>query len=293
MKKQFLKVAFCFATSGMIAQTHTFNTITSGGTGGQFAPFYPITWNTSAYGSGFAHKIYNDDYGGRTYLKIAGRHNSATFKDIITVSSDEQVGIGTNNPVTRLTIMSQEGPQALGAGVLSAMRLCNNYAQSFGARSELQFGLSHLQNERIGVIAGEYSQYLSGVCGDLVFGTSQSSTIYERMRITYGGNLLINKTSQVNQIYKLDVNGLVRANEIVVNTNGADFVFDDNYNLTSLQELEAYIQKNNHLPGIDPADKMQREGMLVGDLNTKLLQKIEELTLYVIELEKKVEKLSR
>ena len=106
-----------------------------------------------------------------------------------------------------------------------------------------------------------------------------------------GGNVLIGKTSQTNTSYKLDVAGKVRANEIVVNTTGADYVFEQDYKLKDLQEVEYFIQENNHLPGIPSAREMQTKGMALGELNTKLLEKIEELTLYVIELEKKINQL--
>jgi len=97
------------------------------------------------------------------------------------------------------------------------------------------------------------------------------------------GNVLIGKTSQTNSAYKLDINGNVRANEIVVNTTGADFVFDHLYQLPALSGLKKYIEQNHHLPEIASAKQMQADGLNVGDNQTKLLQKVEELTLYLIE----------
>jgi hypothetical protein len=108
-----------------------------------------------------------------------------------------------------------------------------------------------------------------------------------------GGNLLIGKSSQTNSTYKLDVGGKIRANEIVVNTDGADFVFEPTYDLPSLKEVEDFISKNKHLPGIPSASIMQEEGMLVGEINTKLLQKIEELTLYMIQQAKDNEEMKK
>jgi hypothetical protein len=86
--------------------------------------------------------------------------------------------------------------------------------------------------------------------------------------------------------YKINVEGSIRANEIVVNTTGADFVFDSTYNLRTLPELETFIKQNKHLPEIAPAKEMQENGVSAGEMQAKLLQKIEELTLYVIELKK-------
>ncbi|MFX8778125.1 hypothetical protein ABTM50_19695, partial [Acinetobacter baumannii] len=90
------------------------------------------------------------------------------------------------------------------------------------------------------------------------------------------------KTSQLNSNYKLDVAGNIRANKLVVNTTGADYVFEKNYQLKPLNELETYIKEHKHLPGIASAKEMQDDGLSVGDNQTKLLEKIEELSLYLI-----------
>jgi hypothetical protein len=89
----------------------------------------------------------------------------------------------------------------------------------------------------------------------------------------------------------LDVAGNVRANKVVVNTTGADFVFASGYRLPSLKTVEQFIKANHHLPGIASAQQMQQDGLNLGDNQTKLLQKIEELTLYVIEQQKQIKAL--
>ena len=77
----------------------------------------------------------------------------------------------------------------------------------------------------------------------------------------------------------------------MVNSTGADYVFEQNYKLRGLGEVESFIKENNHLPGIPSAKEMQTNGIALSELNTKLLEKIEELTLHVIELSKDNEKL--
>lgn len=129
--------------------------------------------------------------------------------------------------------------------------------------------------------------------GGLVLGPWSSAVSGAGMRITYTGNVLIGKYSQANTAYKLDVSGPARADKIVVNTTGADFVFDSAYALSPLSQVETYIRQNHHLPDIAPAAQMQQEGLDVGANQTRLLQKIEELTLYVIELNKKNELLQK
>jgi len=86
--------------------------------------------------------------------------------------------------------------------------------------------------------------------------------------------------------YKLNVAGTVRAEEIIVNTSGADYVFSPEYKLTSLAELEQHIRKKGHLPDMPSATEVNSKGIGVARMQTKLLEKIEELTLYLIELKK-------
>ena len=105
------------------------------------------------------------------------------------------------------------------------------------------------------------------------------------MTMLTNGNIGIG-TSSPN--YTLDVNGTIRANEIIVNTTGADFVFAEDYKLRPLSEVKAFIQENKHLPEIKSAQEMQENGVGINELQTQLLQKIEELTLYIIQQEERI-----
>lgn len=90
---------------------------------------------------------------------------------------------------------------------------------------------------------------------------------------------------------KLTVAGKIGAREIKVTTNaGADFVFEPGYKLPALTELEQFVKANKHLPEIPTAQQMVKDGVNLGELNIKLLQKVEELTLHLIEKEKQLEK---
>lgn len=89
---------------------------------------------------------------------------------------------------------------------------------------------------------------------------------------------------------KLSVNGNIRAHEIKVETaNWPDFVFSKSYCLPSLSQTEQYIAEKGHLPGIPSAKQVNENGVELGEMNAKLLQKIEELTLHMIALAKKTE----
>lgn len=87
------------------------------------------------------------------------------------------------------------------------------------------------------------------------------------------------------------LNGKLEAKELKVTlTPTADFVFDESYALPKLETIEKHIKEKKHLPEIASAKEMEKEGVNVGEFQIKLLQKIEELTLYTIELNKQVKK---
>jgi hypothetical protein len=91
--------------------------------------------------------------------------------------------------------------------------------------------------------------------------------------------------------YRLAVEGTVGARKVkVTQESWADFVFDPQYQLPTLLDVELFIQKHKHLPEIPSASEVLDEGFDLGDMNKKLLQKVEELTLYVIELKKENER---
>lgn len=94
-----------------------------------------------------------------------------------------------------------------------------------------------------------------------------------------------------NPTSKLTVAGNINSREVKVTVDaGADFVFDTNYNLPSLDSVDKYIKANKHLPEIASADEMKKEGINLSEMNIKLLQKLEEMTLYMIDMKKELAK---
>ncbi|MFT4073835.1 MAG: tail fiber protein [Dysgonamonadaceae bacterium] len=89
---------------------------------------------------------------------------------------------------------------------------------------------------------------------------------------------------------KLTVNGKIHAQEIIVDLNvpAADYVFSKDYSLMPLHQVETFVKENSHLPEIPSASELKEKGLSVGEMQNKLLQKIEELTLYVIEQDKRI-----
>lgn len=128
----------------------------------------------------------------------------------------------------------------------------------------------------------------NGILSSATRMTLRTNYTNDCMTILTNGNVGIGTT---NPNYKLDVDGTIRANEIIVNTTGADFVFADDYQLRPLSEVKAFIQENKHLPEIQSAKEMQENGIGINELQTQLLQKIEELTLYLIQQEEIIQEL--
>lgn len=137
----------------------------------------------------------------------------------------------------------------------------------------------------------------------------------DRLRLTHNGsdayidyteNLYFRYDGTTYDIY-FDKNGKIQAKEILVARvetdkikskeltldveNVADYVFADDYNLRSLNEVEQFVKENNHLPGMPKGTDLEKEGMNVAEMNNLLLEKIEELTLYIIEQKKEIEQL--
>ena len=109
-----------------------------------------------------------------------------------------------------------------------------------------------------------------------------------KMIVTVDGSVGIGTLTPTE---KLSVKGKIRAQEIKVeNANWPDFVFAKSFALPTLKETETHIKEKGHLPGIPSAAEVKANGVDLGDMNAKLLQKIEELTLYIIDLEKRMKK---
>jgi len=111
------------------------------------------------------------------------------------------------------------------------------------------------------------------------------------LKIFPDGNIGIGTTDSKG--YKLAVAGSMIAESIKVKLQSAwpDFVFSKAYTLPTLKETEAHIQKKGHLPGIPSAADVKANGVNLGQMNAMLLQKIEELTLHLIEKEKEIDQL--
>lgn len=110
-----------------------------------------------------------------------------------------------------------------------------------------------------------------------------------RLFIDTSGNVGIGTITPQSE---LAVNGKITAQEVQVTQTGwSDFVFEDGYNLASLDKVESYIKENGHLPDIPSAKQIKEDGLAVSEMLAKQMQKIEEMTLYLIEMKKENEEL--
>ncbi|AXT61643.1 hypothetical protein D1816_15210 [Aquimarina sp. AD10] len=188
--------------------------------------------------------------GGNTNLRGNGVHSSF----------DGALGIGTPNPGALLEIKQKEDPNTDRALLISEP---NNSQKIY----------LHLADNA----SGEYGYFHLGGNTNLRGNGVHSS---------FDGAVGIGVTNP--GAWKLAVNGKIRAKEISIETGWADFVFDKDYDLPTLKEVENHIKKNGHLKDIPSAKEVAKNGVFLGEMNTKLLQKIEELTLYTIQQQKEI-----
>lgn len=195
------------------------------------------------------------------------------------------VGIGTTLPDAKVSIFSSTIASNDNTYLLSLRG--RNPIMTFADENNVSYGYIKSWTN------APYAPFTKG----LLFGSSPGYPIFFStnyytlsMIIADNGNVGI---GTANPTYKLSVNGNVRSKEVVVETNWADYVFDKNYSLPHLNEVEKFIDKNKHLPNIPSASEIQTNGLHLGEIQKMMMEKIEELTLYLIEANKRIEALEQ
>ncbi|MDX2188019.1 MAG: hypothetical protein SFV32_13880 [Opitutaceae bacterium] len=195
--------------------------------------------------------------------------------------SNGHVGMGTTTPRTRLEITNGAntyGPNAAHIQLSGAHGAGASYA---GIRFSM---LEHTTGWGADIQAQDDTAQYGGALLFRTGGGAATATPTERLRITSSGNIGIGTAVPTE---KLSVKGKIRAQEVIVETTGwADYVLSRDYQLTPLSEVEAHIDANGTLPGIPSAKQVDEEGVSVGEMQAKLLAKVEELTLHLIAQEK-------
>jgi hypothetical protein len=195
----------------------------------------------------------------------------------MTIANNGNVGIGTSSPSGKLHVKGE-------TYIDGWLRVLNNrglYFQNYGG------GLYMEDNTWIRTFGNKNFYHNTGIMR--TDGTFQVGPSGNRFNIKTDGNVGIGTTNP--GIWKLAVNGNIRAKEIKVETGWSDFVFENGYKLPTLKDVEKHIKEKGHLKDIPSAKEVEKNGIFLGEMDSKLLQKIEELTLYTIQQQKEIENL--
>jgi hypothetical protein len=229
--------------------------------------------------AGYGANLGMDPGNGNFYIGNFNGNQSVTdfgpitgYQNVLTISQGGRVGIKNTSPAYELDITGQQ-------------RIKGTPITSPGFAGDITGGgslfISNNNNDRkimkvsaTTIQASESFQFTSG---------SFAIPLYIN---PYGGGVCIGTTNLAG--YQLAVNGNIRSKEVVVESGWADYVFDEKYKLPLLSDVEKFITRNRHLPNIPSALEIEKNGLHLGDVQKKMMEKIEELTLYIIEQHKRI-----
>jgi hypothetical protein len=180
--------------------------------------------------------------------------SSGFVSDIVVEPNAGYVGIGTDIPETKLNVIG-------GTDVGNAS---GGYLQ-LGAENSTNVGFDNNEIQ------------------------ARSNGVVSRLHLNYGGGTVQIGNATAPATYSLAINGKVICEELKIqaSSNWADYVFASDYSLKSLDELQNFITTHHHLPNIPDAKTIEKNGIEIGDMQKRMMEKIEELTLYILQLEEK------
>lgn len=213
--------------------------------------------------------------------------NGASGSGGIFVSTTGNVGINTELPQQKLHVkdgnilisrLSNRPPGSTNGSLLFGDTITT--AHPFG-----RWGIEYLDQDGVkGLNFWKTSDNIGGPLNYVLFLCSEEND-------TLKGNVGIGTG---NPKEKLTVNGRILAREVIVSNDirtWPDYVFAPGYEMMSLTELEAYVNEHHHLPDVPSAEEVEEQGIGLGEMNAILLQKVEEMTLRMIEMEKRIHEL--
>ncbi|MCL2041849.1 MAG: hypothetical protein FWG84_07415 [Bacteroidales bacterium] len=263
-----------------------------------------------------------EDTGGRDVGSPDGTYTT----DIITINRIGMVGIGGTSPkitlhtdgiinAYHLTLAEKgkmknlEVTNRLGIGTADpkvSMQIGNIWTFYDGSTNKIIGRNTYWNGSNfVRMQQGYASQITFDNNGNLMFHTAPTGnagsivSAWNTVAVKNNGSVGIGTTDTGN--YKLKVDGVINCTEVVVTAGGQldkgdewpDYVFADDYNLRSLDEVASYIEQHQRLPEIPSAADVAEKGVSLLEINTLLLKKVEELTLYIIDLQNQVDELKK
>ncbi|WP_140418735.1 hypothetical protein [Pedobacter sp. AJM] len=209
-----------------------------------------------------------------------GSYGSGFGSDRFMVAPGGNIGIGVSDPKEKLVVngniramLSDNLPEKNVAGIVSLGNSGITGAKNWALRGVYQHGNGVGINQDGGDL-----DLIKSLDGNIILATKTDGSAMGNVGIGF-----------VNPNEKLAVNGTVRAKEVKVTAEiWPDYVFSKKYAMMPLAELAQYIQTHKHLPEIPSAAQVNKEGIALGEMNRLLLQKLEELTLHLIEKDKQI-----
>jgi len=250
-----------------------------------YAPLDIYTTGFSLFGGqGTKYLIFNGSnmgFGGEPNTSYSNTIYGSTLFNNGNMKIAGNVGIGTN-PVSNRKLYVE------GDCYFNGYTTFNAVSKSFTIQLTGSGGIDFSQVSSVNTISSKHQ----GNRVKLGFNASEYLFNYGNVTVaknlTVTGKILCKSEIEVTAMNTENLNaGSIKAKDINVElNNAADYVFEEDYNLKSLGEVESYVKANKHLPGVPSASEMAKNGMSVSEMSNLLLEKVEELTLHMIQLEK-------
>lgn len=223
-----------------------------------------------------------------------GFYDNAAGAPRLVINPTGNVGIGVSSPTSKLQVNGDNVEIGLGRSTgdsttYSRIGQTTNYDTWWGTNTRFDgTNWVYINTGGWGSMASMINQGSGNIYLNTVNGGVNPITWSTRLFVANNGNIGIGTT---NPSHKLAVNGTIRAKEVIVDTGWADYVFEEDYRLAPLAEVEAHIREKKHLPGIPSAAEVEAHGVSMGDMQAMMMAKIEELTLHLIAQEKRLSRL--